>query len=162
MAGVVWRVSVMRSVCPALSPWLERLNERQRIDPGIPVVKPGVRNVRESHADAHPVAHGARDVQARAELDRTTEVDVASSAIGTDGEPGGEPPLLRDVEIAAEAGVSEDRLDDLAIPNTGMSEKRPPSRGVQDRESSRYSSPTPADDLERPMLVPTPRLNEPA
>src|SRR5207249_12129826 len=62
--------------------------------------KPGVRNVRESHADAHPVAHGARDVQARAELDRTTEVDVASSAIGTDGEPGGEPPLLRDVEIA--------------------------------------------------------------
>src|SRR2546422_891448 len=101
MAGVVWRVSVMRSVCPALSPWLERLNERQRIDPGIPVVKPGVRNVRESHADAHPVAHGARDVQARAELDRTTEVDVASSAIGTDGEPGGEPPLLRDVEIAA-------------------------------------------------------------
>src|SRR5260221_3513172 len=87
------------------------LNERERVDTGVPVVEPGVGDVIERDAGARPSSvQGARDVETGAELHRTTQVDIAVPRIDPDGEPGGETPVPRDVEVAAQARVTKERI----------------------------------------------------
>src|SRR2546425_1746713 len=105
---------------------LNRRDERESIETGVPVVESGVGDVIERDTDAHPVSGGAGHVEAGGDLVGPAEIDVSIAVIGPYRKPGSGPPSPCGVESGPKARIGEEGLLGGAGNPERRNERKPP------------------------------------